>query len=91
MLLTLNILKEIFLDIIEERKTFEEASSWAYERMRESEFGTLELDPSEDRSKIFFGLTYLLGVDLLESPGVYFHSIQNIKDQFNELFNEEYG
>lgn len=89
MLLNLNILRNFFLDVIEERKTFEEASSWAYERMQESEFGTLELDPAEDRSKIFSGLTYLLGVDLLESPGVYFYSIQNIKDQFNELFNEE--
>lgn len=55
--------------------------------MQANEIGELELDPSEDRSKIFSGLTYLLGVDLLESPGVYFHSIQNIKDEFEELFN----
>lgn len=85
MLLTLNLLKRVFLDIIEERKTFEEASTWAYERMQESEVGKLELNPIEE-SKIFSGLTFLLGVDLLESPGVYFHSIQNVRDEFEELF-----
>ena len=88
MLLTLNILKKVFLDVIEEKKTFEEASSWAYERIQENEVGKLELDSSEDRSKIFSGLTYLLGVDLLESPGEYFHSIQNVRDEFDELFNK---
>lgn len=87
MLLTLDLLKKVFLDVIEGKKTFEKASSWAYERIRENEVGKLELDPSEDRSKIFLGLTYLVGVDLLESPGVYFYSIQNVRDEFNRLFN----
>jgi hypothetical protein len=57
--------------------------------MQEDEIGTLELNPKEDRSKIFSGLTYLLGINLLESPGIYFHSLQNVKDEFNELFNEK--
>lgn len=90
MLLTLNFLKKVFLDVIEEKKTFEEVSAWAYERILENEIGNLELDSSEDRSKIFSGLTYLLGVDLLESPGVYFYSMQNVKDEFDKLFNEPF-
>lgn len=89
MLLTLDLLKKVFLDVIEKRITFEEASAWAYKRMQADEIGELELDPSEDISKIFSCLTYLLGVDLLESPGVYFHSIQNVRDEFNRLFNEK--
>lgn len=87
MILTLDLLKKIFLDVIERKKTFEDASAWAYEKMQAAEVGNLELDPSEDRSKIFSGLAYLLGVDLLESPGVYFYSIQNIRDEFDKLFN----
>ena len=89
MLLTLNHLKKIFLEVIEKKKTFEEASAWAYERIQENEVGKLDLDSSEDRSKIFSGLTYLIGVDLLESPGVYFYSIQNVRDEFDNLFNKK--
>lgn len=53
--------------------------------MQESEMGTLELDPLEDSSKIFSGLTYLLGVDFQESPGVYFFSIQDVMEEFNKI------
>ena len=88
MLLKSDLLKKTFQDVIDGKKTFEEASAWAYERIQEDEAGKLELDPSEDRSKIFSGLTYLLAVDLLESPGVYFHSIQNVRDEFEKLFNK---
>jgi len=87
MLLTLDLLKRVFLDVINERKTFEEASAWAHKRIQEHETEKLEIYPFEDRSKIFSGLTYLLGIDLLESPGVYFHSIQNVRDEFDQLFN----
>jgi hypothetical protein len=87
MLLNLDILKKFFLDVIEGKKTFEEASNWAQKRIQEDEIGELEY-PSEDITKIFSGLTYLLGVDMLEYSGEYFHSIQNVKDKFNKLFNE---
>lgn len=50
--------------------------------------GKLELN-FKDRSIIFSGLTYLLGLNLLESPGVYFYSIQNVKDEFYKLFNKK--
>lgn len=89
MLLNMNILKDVFLDVINEKKTFEEASAWAYERMQADEMGKLELDPSEDTSKIFSGLTSLLGVDLQVSPGIYLYSISDVKSRFDELFSEQ--
>lgn len=85
-MLTLDSVRKVFLDVIEEKKSFGEASRWASEMIEKDERGLLEFDPKEDISTIFSGLTYLLGVDLEESPGVYFHSIQNVKDEYNELF-----
>ena len=86
MILTMNILKQVFLDVIKGKITFLEASDWASEVIRKDEYGEIELDPKEDIRSVFSGVTYLSGVDIIDRTGEYLHSIENIQDKYNELF-----
>jgi len=80
--------KEIFLSVIAEEMSFEKASQWAVERMRLDDLGYLEVAKGEERGAIFSGLTYLAGVDLMYLPGEYLHSLDNVRDEFKEIFKE---
>lgn len=86
MKLTLIDLKKIFLEVIDQKRTFESASNWASDIIRLDEEKKLEFDPNENISQIFEGLTYLSGIDMLDISGEYFHSLENIQDEFNDLF-----
>ena len=86
MKLSLIDVKQVFLEVLQKNISFEEASNWAHDIIQKDESGELECYPENDVSKIFAGITYLLGVDLEESPGVYFHSLKNVRDEYNDLF-----
>jgi len=86
MKLSLDIIKDLFLDVIEENKSFEEASTWASEMMKKDELGELELNPNESVIKIFSSLTYLAGLCTEVSPKTYLYSIDDVREEFNLLF-----
>ena len=89
MKLTLIDLKKFFIEILQEKKSFEEASDWASNIIQMDEQGKLEIESKENISKIFEALTYLTGLDIKDSSGAYFHSINNVKDEFDNLFDLE--
>ena len=87
--LTMIDLKIVFLNVIKEKKSFEEASNWASALMIKNEEDKLDIYPSKDRSKFFSGLTYLSGLDLKSSPTEYLHSIEDVIHKFHRLFENE--
>jgi hypothetical protein len=88
MKLTQKDLKKKFLEIIEKKITFLDASNWASEMLNLDNIEQLEYD-DEHMSKIFSGLTFLSGVDLEQSPGLYLHSISDVEREFKNLFINE--
>lgn len=86
-LLTLDSIRSVFLDVIKGRMSFEQASVWASSIIEKDEMGLIEIASKVNISKIFSSLTYLTGLDLTEPNGEYFHSISNVRDEYNKIFN----
>lgn len=79
--------KQVFSDVIQKRVSFEEASLWAFKMMNMDESGQLEIDPNDNKSKIFEGLSYLSGVDLQTDPNTYLHSMYDVEKEFKDIFD----
>ena len=78
--------RQVFEQLISGKLSREDASKWAADMLENDERGVLEVVPGHDSPKVFRGLTYLIGVDLLESPGRFLHSMANFNDEMLDLF-----
>ena len=85
MKVTLDEIKQIFDDLIKERKSREETSDWAILRQDAEDNEDLEYDPPKKEEIIWRAISYLTGVDLLDLEGNYLHSIDNFIDFKKEL------
>lgn len=85
MKVTLEEIKQVFDDLITEKKSREELSNWALIRQAAEDREDLEYDPLNQEEKIWKAISYLTGVDLLDFDGEYLHSIENFIDFKNEL------
>ncbi|ADI37552.1 putative uncharacterized protein [Waddlia chondrophila 2032/99] len=81
------LLKEKFLEILNESITFEEGAFWASEMMAKNEIGELEYDSSDDISKLFSALTFLAGLSTEISPRTYLYTIEDVKIEYDQLFS----
>ncbi|TCK36366.1 hypothetical protein B0G84_5363 [Paraburkholderia sp. BL8N3] len=71
--------RRVFEEMLAGRMSREEADRWAYLVMQQEEAGTLIYLPSSDKERIWSGVTYLYGVDLMESPDEYLHTDEDIR------------
>lgn len=77
--LNLEKIQQLFLDVLSGRISREEANRWAYSVVQQSELGTLAFLPASDKDRIWGGVMYLYGIDLMEEPGVYLHTNEDIR------------
>ena len=82
------ILKEKFIEIIKQKKTFEEASDWALSLIRKNNSHELNWDKDEDVDTIFSAIIFLGGVDLINERGTYLYTIDDVRDEYQEIFHE---
>lgn len=82
--LDLDKVRKVFLDVLEGRMTRETADRWAYSVIKESESGLLTFEPPEEKTRIWNGVMYLYGVDLMEEPGEYLHAEEDIRAAMEE-------
>lgn len=75
----LNDVKKVFLDVLEGRMTREAADCWAYSVVKESESGVLTFEPPEEKTRIWDGVMYLYGIDIMDAPGEYLHTEEDIR------------
>lgn len=87
--LTIAMVKKVFSDVIQEKITFEEASDWALKINKLDEMKRLEYC-HEDFRKIFKGINFLMGIDLLSSPGIYQYSIDDVKYQCDQFYGSSF-
>ena len=86
MKVTLNEIEQAFDLIINEKKSREDIALWAIKFQSAEDNGKLEYDPPSEEDKIWDGIQYLTGVDLLDNDRIYFHSVKNFVD-----FRDENG
>jgi len=82
--ISLDVVKKVFLDILDGRVTREMADRWAYSVIQESELGTLIFVPPEEMGRIWDGVMYLYGIDIIEATGEYLHTEQDIRIAMQE-------
>jgi hypothetical protein len=85
MKLTVFELKQVFLNVIDEKISFEDASNWAFEMFELEDEEKLEYE-DQDSQKIFEGLSFLHGLDLLVKPDSYLHSMKDVQIKFAKIF-----
>lgn len=85
-----NEIEDKFEALISNKVSRESCSNYAYKLMQAFDDGKLEFVPPKDQSKISRGISYLLGVDLLDYDGGYFHSVEDFVDFLNFMKNEDF-
>lgn len=78
--LTVGAVRQVFEDVLSGKISREEGDRWARSVMQASEAGTLNFAPYRDRERIWAGVMYLNGVDLMTAPGQYLHIEEEIRD-----------
>ncbi|MFM0738140.1 hypothetical protein PQQ51_12935 [Paraburkholderia xenovorans] len=71
--------RHVFEEILAGRMSREEGDRWAYSVMQQEEAQNLIYLPPSDKERIWSGVMYLHGVDLMESPDEYLHMDEEIR------------
>lgn len=79
MRIILESVRKVFSDVLEGRMTREEADRWAYIIVQASESQELIFFPPDEKKRIWDGIMYLYGIDLMEKPGEYLHTDEDIR------------
>lgn len=82
--------RQVFIDVLESRMTREKADRWAYSLIQQSESGVLTFLPLADKGRIWDGIMYLYGIDIMESPGEYLHTDEDIRAAMKVIFGNQY-
>jgi hypothetical protein len=75
----LEAVRRVFCDVLGGRMTREAADRWAYGVMQLYEAGSLTFSPVNDEDRIWEGVMYLYGIDLMDAPGQYLHTEEDIR------------
>lgn len=78
----------VFGDVLDGRMTRESADRWAYGLLQQFEAGSLTYSPAADEKRIWDGIMYIYGIDIMESPGKYLHSNENIRKAMDYMLND---
>lgn len=83
--ITLNEIRMIFNNLINEIISREDAAKWAQIRQQAEDAGQLEYEPPQEEDRIWKGIQYLLGVDLKEDPITYLHTVEDFISYYNQI------
>jgi hypothetical protein len=82
---TLNEVRTIFNQLINETVSREYAAEWAQIRQEAEDAGELEYEPQQEENRIWKAIQYLLGVDLKEDPITYLHTVEDFISYYNQM------
>ncbi|OTG78032.1 hypothetical protein B9T33_14690 [Acinetobacter sp. ANC 5054] len=82
---TLDQVRSVFEDVLQKRMTREEASVWAFSVIVASDNDSLTLVPNEKKDKLWKGILYLGGIDLIGIPYGYLFYEEDIIIEMPEL------
>jgi hypothetical protein len=76
---------DVFNDLLTGRMTREDADRWAYAIVQLSDKGGVTFTPAFDRKRIWDGVMYLYGVDLIDQSKDYLHTDEEIRFAMQRL------
>ncbi|WP_157522236.1 hypothetical protein [Mitsuaria sp. 7] len=79
MKLSIEFLRRIFDDVLSGCMSREAADRWAYSVIQQSEADNLVIIPAENKERVWAGVMYLYGMDVLSAPNEYLHTIEDIR------------
>lgn len=88
MRLTKEDIQQTFSCLISGSISREEADRWAYERMQAFDAESLMFEPPADEEFLWSAIQYLYGIDSKVAPDEYLHSIDEIKETYEEKWNK---
>ncbi len=83
--ITFDEAKDVSYQIIEGKLSFEDASRWAYSKMRALELKELTFVPRVDEEIIWEAVMFLYGIDNQIAPGEYLHSKDQLASKIHDL------
>lgn len=82
-------IKNIFIKLINESISREDADRWAYKIIEADDLDDLELHPSNKKHIMWEAIDYLYGIDMKLSPDEYMHSIDQIKEVYESEWKDK--
>jgi hypothetical protein len=82
---TLNEIRIIFNNLINETISREDAAKWAQIRQQAEDAGKLQYEPPQKEDRIWKGIQYLLGVDLKEDLITYLHTVEDFRSYYDKF------
>src|SRR5262249_33728583 len=76
---SLQSVRRVFEDVLSGRILREQADRWAYAVVQEEETGVVTYSPARERERIWAGVMYLYGIDIMTAPGAYLHTDDDIR------------
>lgn len=88
MIISILDVRRVFQAVIDGQMSREDADLWASDVIKNDDNGDVVYVPIEDEPRIWSGIMYLLGIDLLESPIRYVHLMEDILLAYREKLGE---
>lgn len=85
----LHTIRCVFQDVLSGRLSREQADRWAYSVVQQEEAGTLKYSPAADKARIWAGVMYLYGVDMMNAPNEYLHSDEELQAAMKEKLGDQ--
>jgi hypothetical protein len=76
----LQAVRRTFEDVLNGSMSRERADRRAYAVVKEEETGIVEYSPPRARERIWAGVMYLYGIDMMKAPNAYLHSNGDIRE-----------
>ncbi|HRD54960.1 MAG TPA: hypothetical protein PLC42_01040 [Parachlamydiaceae bacterium] len=82
---TLHDIKQIYIDLINDKMSREDASNWAFLMMHQEDSGNLSYSPLEYKDRIWLIIKFLAKFDLQVEPGEYLYGKEDLQEIFKIL------
>ncbi len=86
--LTLEMVREVFRNVLANKMTREAADRWAYSIINLPEACPVSFVPEAEKTRIWNAVMYLYGIDMMDSPGEYLHTQDDIRRAMKEKLGE---
>jgi hypothetical protein len=75
----LQAVRRVFEDVLNGCMLREQADRWAHALVQEEETGVVTYAPPRERERIWAGVMYLYGIDMMTAPNAYLHTSDDIR------------
>jgi hypothetical protein len=75
----LQAVRRVFENVLNGSMSRAQADRWAHTVVHEEETGVVTYSPPHERARIWAGVMYLYGIDMMTAPNAYLHTDDDIR------------